>query len=675
MMLPDEWARKFRRYPASAGVPGARDPWLTPYVVEFERAVAAGGVGRYRRAVLVCAAQSGKTDAVLDAIGCRLDRKPCDIIYVGPSLDFNVSIFEPRLMELFNQAPTLAAKVGRGHKNKKTKKQVAGCTIRLGHAGSVNPLKSAPALITVIDEFDSMQELKGHGSVLGLVAARGDSFADSMTAVCSTPGEGTVEYEKDPESGLEFWKRAAPEDIQSPIWRLFQEGTAHCWCWRCKHCLQWWVPHFDSLKWESSELGEHSTTPAQARRSAYVVCSNCGGIHYDSDKAELNRTGKFCAPGQYIDQNGAVIGEPVDTSTLSFWVSGLASPFRTFGERAESYLQAVRSGDQGLVRTAKNAAFGELYSVGGGDAPQWSEVLEHRAEYAKGELPRGVRVLAMACDVQKTRIYFVIRGFGARGTSWLVDAGILYGETIEDGVWADLGDLIRTPIHGMHIRLTFVDSGYRPGRTDEVPTNKVYDFCRRYPRLVYPTKGSSTPMRVPLVKGAAEVETLRGTAMKRGLELLRLDPDYFKSRLFEKIRWPANVPGSWYLPRDIGEDFARQVVSEAAVRLNSGRTKWVRRSRANHYLDCESEMMAVSHFINAQRIPLEGAPAISVPAPPVPDNVVSEEATAPVAAGYWEDQARREIEREERVAAENRGRFLDPHDERQPGDFWNKGRG
>jgi hypothetical protein len=47
--------------------------------------------------------------------------------------------------------------------------------VRLGHAGSVNPLKSAPALITIIDEFDSMQELKGHGSVAICegIAARG----------------------------------------------------------------------------------------------------------------------------------------------------------------------------------------------------------------------------------------------------------------------------------------------------------------------------------------------------------------------------------------------------------------------------------------------------------------------------------------------------------------------
>ena len=122
----------------------------------------------------------------------------------------------------------------------------------------------------------------------------------------------------------------------------------HCWAWRCKHCLGWFVPRFANLKWESSELGEHLTTPAQARRTAYLVCTACGGAHYDSDKAELNRTGRFVAPGQFVALDGTVIGDAADTSTLSFWVSGLASPFRTFGERAESYLQAVRAGDQGL---------------------------------------------------------------------------------------------------------------------------------------------------------------------------------------------------------------------------------------------------------------------------------------------------------------------------------------
>src|ERR1700693_3202095 len=86
-MTPDQWAIGNRRYPASSGMPGPRNPSVTPYVIPWMRAVADGG-GRYRRAVLVTAAQCGKTDGQLDIIGSRLDTRPVPIIYVGPSLDF-----------------------------------------------------------------------------------------------------------------------------------------------------------------------------------------------------------------------------------------------------------------------------------------------------------------------------------------------------------------------------------------------------------------------------------------------------------------------------------------------------------------------------------------------------------------------------------------------------------
>ena len=42
-----------------------------------------------------------------------------------------------------------------------------------------------------------------------------------------------------------------------------------------------------------------------------------------------------------VDADGNVIGDPLETSTVSFWVSGLCSPFVTFGQRAEDYLKAA----------------------------------------------------------------------------------------------------------------------------------------------------------------------------------------------------------------------------------------------------------------------------------------------------------------------------------------------
>ena len=63
---PDEWAAENRSYPHTTGLPGPRDPHLTPYMVPLARAVASG---RYERAAAATSAQSGKTETALDLIG------------------------------------------------------------------------------------------------------------------------------------------------------------------------------------------------------------------------------------------------------------------------------------------------------------------------------------------------------------------------------------------------------------------------------------------------------------------------------------------------------------------------------------------------------------------------------------------------------------------------------
>src|SRR5947208_9151119 len=104
-----------------------------------------------------------------------------------------------------------------------------------------------------------------------------------------------------------------------------------------------------------------------------------------------------------------------------FWVSGLASPFVTFGERAAEFLEAVALGEAGKIQGVMNAAFGELYAPGGGEAPAWAEVAKLRAPYRYGDLPTGVITITSGVDVQKNRLIYVVRGWGARGTSWLLE--------------------------------------------------------------------------------------------------------------------------------------------------------------------------------------------------------------------------------------------------------------
>lgn len=596
---PSEWGAANRVYGPETGVPGQRNPWLTPYAVPFAEQF--GRDPKYRRVVLVTAAQSGKTEAFLDIIGERLDNRPVPMLYVGPSKEFVTDQFEPRLVDLFKQSTSLKPKIlggVDGKRQKKTLKRVSGVRVRLAHAGSSTALKSDPAALALVDEYDEMlRNVKGQGDPLGLVDARGDTYADFVAGVTSTPSLGMVETEIDPANGLEFWKVAAEEDLSSPIWRLWQAGTRHHWTWPCPHCGDYFVPRFALLRYPKQ------ATPAQARREAYLVCprEGCGGVIEESHKAALNARGRYVAPGQTIDREGNVAGDPPDSTTLSFWVSGLCSPFVTIGQRAETYLTAFRTNESAKVQTATNAAFGEVYVDGSGDVPEWEEIYRGRAPYAPLTLPSGVVYLTSGIDVQKNKLVFVIRGWGARASSWLIEHGELWGDTSDPQVWEDLDDKLATSIDGKLIKLAFLDSGFRPGKKFTVPLNRVYEFCRRHRRFVFPSKGSSHALVRPLVKSTIEV-TQQGKVSKYGLDLIRLDTDHWKSFVHERMVWPPDQLGFWRIHQDVTEDYCKQLVAEARVITPSGKPQWIERSRENHFLDAEALAAAAAFMLNVHHL-------------------------------------------------------------------------
>lgn len=566
-------------------------------MIEPARVAATGTVSRV---VLATSAQSGKTEMEVDLIGHRLDQRPCPILYVAPTESFVRNQFEPRLVALMDEAPTLKLKASR-QKQTKTKKIIAGVPVRLAHGGSSSALKSDPAGLALVDEYDEMlANIKGQGDPLGLVEARGDTYSDFTTVVTSTPSQGVVETEVDEVSGLEFWKIAEPDQVTSPIWRLFQSGTRHHWAWPCPHCGDFFIPRFKCLTWPEK------ATPAQAARETQMVCPHCGTCIDHDHKTEMNAKGRYVAPGQTVTPDGEVVGEPVENSTWSYWVSGLASPFRTWGQRVEKYLTEFLTGDENKIQTAFNAQMGECYQIGAkGDMPAWEEVLEKRLPYKTGEAPLEVLRVVMAVDVQKRSLIFTTVGFGARGSSWVLDFGQLYGPTDEEAVWDELETVMFTPVGGLPIERVFVDSGFRPNKNDNGDEHKVYEFARRFPSFVFATKGHDT-QTTPVKPSKIDV-TVKGRKAAYSLTLMHLNTDFFKSLVHSRIRTEIGKQGAMHLPRDTTEDFARQVVSEArAVNKATGRALWVRRHKDNHFLDCLSMACAAAYLLRVHAIP-EGA--------------------------------------------------------------------
>jgi phage terminase large subunit GpA-like protein len=109
----------------------------------------------------------------------------------------------------------------------------------------------------------------------------------------------------------------------------------------------------------------------------------------------------------------------------------------------------------------------------------------------------------------------------------------------------------------------------------------------------------SPPYRVSKIE-----VTPRGKRATYSIDLVWLSTDFFKSLLVSRIRTPLDQPGSFIVPDDIDEDYAKQLVSEVRVVDGAtGKPQWVQKSRANHYLDCEALAMAIGYSLNVQRIP------------------------------------------------------------------------
>lgn len=536
--------------------------------------------------VCVMGTQMSKTTSFLNVIGRKLDDDPAPVLYIGPTKSNLESIAEPQISAMLRSVPSLRAKMPGGKAQKKLVKRVAGVTLRLVWAGSATELASQPAHTVIVDERDKMMAIKGEGDPETLATARIATYPDGKIFIASSPTEGTVQTYVHPDTGFEHWQLTDPQDIPSAIWRDWQEGTRHEWAVPCQHCHEFFIPRFKLLKWPDG------ATPRSALKDARLACPKCGGLHEESSKEALNAKGKPVAPGQRI-VDGEVVGEIPGNDTASLWVSGLMSPWVSFGQRAAAWIRAAASGNQDRIRAEINTSFGELYQLRG-QAPDWKAVQELGAGYKLGDIPRGVIVIFLTVDVQKDHLVCVVRAWGVELESWLIHCEELWGDTDQPEVWERLTALSEKQFSGKAIAAVAVDSGYR--------TERAYQWCHERGAHSYATFGRDRPAKL---YASFDVEVNRlGRRLFSGMKRWILDESYFKGWVHDRLNWPQEQPGAWHLPSDVPADYCRQLVGEQRMRLPSGGVQWVK-SGANDYLDCEKQQVFLAHVEGVRNMKLD----------------------------------------------------------------------
>lgn len=584
----DQWADDCRVLPPGSPEPG---PWRTdrvPYTREIYRAFSDP---RFETVIVVMGAQMSKTELVLNVIGHRFTDGPyTPTLYIGPTEKQVRSMSKDRVMKMIRATPELWDRLAKGQHNKIAEKWIAGIRLGFAWAGSATELASHPAGLVLVDERDRMDsDVGGEGDPVELARARGSNYWDFKLGVVSTP---TLEG-------------------ASPIWSLYEQGTMMRWAWECQHCAEYFVPRLELLRFDDS--GDL----AKVRSTAIVACPNCGGEHENRHKQRLNATGTYLPHRLNAKGEHEQIDEPIESSTASFWVDGLASPWRSFGQRAERLVEAYRSHDPGKIQAVINTGFGELFKARG-DAPPWEAVLETRSHVARGVVPDWSRLVTMGVDVQKNGLYYVVRAWGFNSRSHLVDHGFIHGDTEFDDVWILWRSVLDQKINERPIiRVAFIDSGYRPGADRfRRPEHKVYEVCRRTVGRAFPSKGHDT-LEKPIRAAKIDV-TVSGKTIKGGLTLWHIDTDHIKTWVHGQISIPEGGERLWTTHSEIDEDYCRQLVAEELVVKPSGRRVWIAGKRANHYFDAEvlARAAAMSQQVHALAREAPKPPDDKPPTPP-----------------------------------------------------------
>ncbi len=498
-----EWADAHRVVPSYSANAGEYRTSRTPYMREIVDNFSTYGV---RKTVLMKCARVGATEGGLNIVGFHMHREPTHVMIVLPTVDDAKEYSKEQLEPTIADSPALAALVSDEVKDKKNTilgKTYPGGRCVIGGANSPRFFRRRTSQVIILEEVDGYslsKTAKGEGDQVKLAEKRSESYGRrAKIYLNSTP---TIKG-------------------QSRIEKEFAGGDQRHYHLPCPHC-----GHQQPLRWERLEYKE--------RAEPIYRCDGCEGEIGEEHKETM------LLAGVWIPANP---GAPY----RSYHINALYSPFVRWARLVEEWIEA--QDDQEKLQTFVNLALGEpwedrvtktlvedvrdrarRYDGGSGDTPR------------RFDVPKRGTILVCGVDKQPGELHYVVRAYGPEEESWLIEWGIIRGDTSRPEVWGALEQLRteRSWLHESGARLSIgamcVDAGDDPA--------PVYAWTKpRLGQYVFAIKGSSDATSDILPKKYTK------TSAKSRLYVCGVQA--VTKRLFRRAALPAPDP----CPLEVGPTF------------------------------------------------------------------------------------------------------------------------
>ena len=564
----DEWAEQSVVLPrAVSAEPGPLNLDRTPYLREILRACQDPDVEEID---LMFSTQVGKTLACILLNLHSADQDPWPCLHVSPTEDDARAINTDRYQRIILESPVLRAHLtGAAHDMTQDAIRLNGAVISFEGANSPSGLASRAIRNLVLDETDKYPPFAGReADPIELAMERTRTFAIRKSLKASTP---TTEH--------------------GYIYRDYQASDRRRFWVPCPHCRAYQILVMGSAEPGSPGIHWPKDVPAEAildHRLAWYECAGCHQRILDLDKPGMLRDGVWCPEAQHVLPDGTLAGDPPPRRHLGYHLSALYSPWLTWSAIARKFLAS--KGSEAKLMNFRNSWLAEVWQdrVEELTAPH---LRARQQDYAQGEVPRGAHVLTAGVDVQVDHLWYVIRGWGDWGESWLVRCGRVESwEALARVVFAAQYLVPGGSGEPVRLGMCMIDAAYR--------SDEVYPFCRRVGAQAI--RGDAAPKRAYY---ATKHQHADGTTSP----LVMIDTGYYKGKLHRLTRTRDEDPGAWHLPRDLDEEYFSHLVAEQRVKRQDKRTgqvifRWELTSPGtpNHLMDCEVYALVAADILDVE---------------------------------------------------------------------------